>query len=66
MRITYWVLASAVVLACRTAWSDIVVHDISDRAASALRSLGTSFIVGCLIIAVGAVVVAAMCKARKG
>ena len=59
-------LTVSILSVCATARGDVVVHDLGAAAANTLRSLGTAFVTGCVVIGIAAVVVAAISRGRKG
>jgi uncharacterized membrane-anchored protein len=60
-----WLAVLTILSICGTARGDLLMHDFGPSAAQTLDSLGTNFVIGCVIIAVAIIVSAAICARRK-
>lgn len=56
-------IAAFILVSAASAHADLVIYDVTDRAASTLNALGIDFIIGCVILAGG--VVAAVYVSKK-
>lgn len=57
-------ILAASLAATSMASADLMVYEFGARTAQTLDSLGTKFVVGCVVLALGMVAAAALCKKK--
>lgn len=57
-------ILSILLASASLAYADLIVYDLGSAAARTLKGLGTNFVIGCVVLALGMVVAALICKRK--